>query len=123
MSGFRRYRLSSLPCVVALMLAVALLMNPVLVTLGDFHIEVEHSSGNGVLYEQSASVQLQSDDSGSRLLDTLLHIAHSGGASLATLPDFPVIPATPAAKVRIPGEVELLPSSPRQAPYRPPITA
>lgn len=119
MSGLRHYRLSSLPCVVALVLAVALLMNPVLVTLGDFHIEVEHS--NGLAYEQASSVQ--QDDSGSRLLDALLHIAHSGGASLATLPAFPVIPEAPAARVKLLGEVESPPSSPRQAPYRPPISA
>ena len=119
MSGLRHHRLSSFPCVIALVLAVALLMNPVLVTLGDFHIEVEHS--NGIAYEQTSSVQ--QDDNGSRLLDALLHIAHSGGAFLATLPAFLVVPAAPAARVKILGEVESPPSSPRQAPYRPPIPA
>lgn len=101
------------------MLAVALLMNSVLATLGDFHIKVEHS--NGLAYEQASSVQ--QDDDGARLLDALLHVANYGGASLATLPAFLVMPAAPAARVRIPGEVEFPPSSPHQTLYRPPISA
>jgi len=130
MPSFPRHRLGLAPCLVALAMLLAMLVTPVLNSLGELHdlshdalgghAHAEHAAGHGAGADERAAPDGEEGD----IFLALLHCAHCGGHfPLATLADFPHLASVPAEHIRIPREPHPVPSSPAQAPYRPPIAA
>ncbi|GAB3374372.1 hypothetical protein GCM10027514_09920 [Azotobacter armeniacus] len=130
MSGFPHHRPALVPCLVALALLLAMLVTPVLTSLGELHdlshaphgahAHLGHASGHG----SDPGAQVEVDDESGGGLHALLHSAHCAGhVAQVALSAFPCLSAVTPSRVRALDETPLLPVSPPHAPYRPPIVA
>ncbi|MFC0709654.1 hypothetical protein [Azorhizophilus paspali] len=130
MSGSSRHRPVFVPCLAALALLLAMSLMLVLTSLGELH-DFSHapfgahadlgfvSAPNG-----DPGTHAQADGENGDAFHALLHSAHCAGhvaqLALAAFPRLTVVPAGPA---RVRDETPLLPASPLNAPFRPPIAA
>ncbi|WP_349571214.1 hypothetical protein [Azotobacter salinestris] len=125
MSGLPRHRPALVPCLAALALLLAMLLMPVLTSLGELH-DLSHApfGAHADLGDLDGASHLQADEEEIDGFHALLHSAHCAGhVSQVALAAFPCLSAVPASPVRASDETPLLPASPLQAPYRPPIAA
>lgn len=125
MSGLPRHRSALVPCLAALALLLAMLLMPVLTSLGELH-DLSHApfGAHADLDGLDGDSHLLADEEEIDGFHALLHSAHCAGhVAQVALAAFPCLSAVPASPVRVPDETPLLPASPLQAPYRPPIAA
>lgn len=130
MSGLPRHRPASVPCLLALALLLAMLTMPVLTSLGELH-DLSHAPlgahahlGHTSSHDGDPLALAEADKEGSEGFHALLHFVHCAGhAAQVALGAFPNLTAILASHVRTPDETPLLPASPLNALFRPPIAA